>query len=191
MDEHAQSSLDPIHERSEDRDVPQVPGPQGGAKQLNAAVQNFINHHETSSPTLEKAHVTSSPTTQHHPPSSTRTPHTMMTRRRNSTASHVDIGHFDPEGVQELRRTMSRMSEQQLGDSLARRVSSHHTGVESVPHGQHRRGSDSGGSRGDTEPTLGGEPQEDAFDFQKTLKNYIRRYVHLSYVIAHILTGSL
>ena len=27
-----------------------------------------------------------------------------------ASASHVDLGHFDPEGVNELRRTMSRQS---------------------------------------------------------------------------------
>lgn len=68
--------------------VPELPlGPSILGSQVNAAIHN-ATHSPKHSPQIS----------HHHP-----------THLRNNS-SHVDVGFFDPEGVGELRRTMSRVS---------------------------------------------------------------------------------
>lgn len=75
------------------------------------------------------------------------------------SARHVDIGHFDPSGVNELRRAMSRAS----GVSSGRRAD-----AQSVSRQPTRSDATS------DEGTL--TPGDGPFDFEKTLKTVMRRY---------------
>lgn len=59
-----------------------------------------------------EAHSAYSPNS---PRLSPRSPPQQIKRRKNSTASHVDVDFFDPSGVRHLNRTLSRMSSQQGG----------------------------------------------------------------------------
>ena len=81
---------------------------------------------------------------------------------------HVSLTHFDPSGVDELKRTMSRISE--------RRAASTHL----VPTGASHHSSD------DSDHTLA--PGEGPFDFEKALQQMVRRCVKIS---PHILVKSL
>lgn len=67
--------------------------------------------------------------------------------RQLSTSSHVDIGRFDPEGVEQLRRTLSRQSQEYNQRATVQSVSS------------------------DTTLALDNGP----FDFEKTLRHVIKR----------------
>lgn len=67
----------------------------------------------------------------------------------HSLSSRVDIGHFDPEGVLALKETLSRQSRDQVELSRAT-------------------------TRTATDTTLG---DANGFDFEKTLRNKILRYV--------------
>lgn len=46
----------------------------------------------------------------HSPEHSPQLSHHRPAQLRNNSGSHVDVGFFDPEGVGELRRTLSRVS---------------------------------------------------------------------------------
>lgn len=86
------------------------------------------------------------------PPVSPNVPHKRPGRaRRGSVASHVDVDFFDPEGARQLERTMSRMSSR------------------SRPVGQHREESL------ESDRTL--SAGEGPFDFEKTLRDILKRYV--------------
>ena len=81
--------------------------------------------------------------------------------RQQSSGSHVDIGHFDPEGVMQLRRTLSRQSEQQHPHS---------------PHIAHPPTKDEQGRSTrsvSTDTTLASDASP--FDFEKTLRHVIKR----------------
>lgn len=73
--------------------------------------------------------------------------------RRGSSASHVSVDHFDPQGVRELQRTLSMMSQQQEGKPPSHAESS---------------------SR-DSSATL--SPVEAPFDFEKALEDSTKRFV--------------
>ncbi|KAF7984655.1 hypothetical protein HWV62_12906 [Athelia sp. TMB] len=76
--------------------------------------------------------------------------------RRGSSVSRVDIGFFDPQGVDDLRRTMSRRSESAAEHGL--------------PPSVGRKASQPPSSAG-SERTLAQEP----FDFEKTLRDVVKR----------------
>lgn len=80
-------------------------------------------------------------------------PHNPLTRQQ-SAGSHVDIGLFDPEGVMQLRRTLSRQSQQQAHP--------HHIDTDA-----HSSGSVS------TDHTLASDSAP--FDFEKKLRDVIKR----------------
>ena len=80
-----------------------------------------------------------------YPPSRQRTP---------SFSSRVDLGHFDPIGVEQLQRTMSQLS-------VLRRQQS-----------EQLRG------RADSDMTL--HPGEGPFDLERALQHHMRRYVSVS-----------
>ena len=82
-------------------------------------------------------------------PSSDSDDSTTASLHKSKGTTHVDIGHFNPEGVDELRRTMSQVSRP---DSHARRSYA-------------------------SEDTL--KPGDGPFDFEKTLRRAIRKCVHL------------
>lgn len=73
-------------------------------------------------------------------------------RPRGSTVvSRVDIGYFDPTGVDELRRTMTRMSAQTVPATIAPSDKS--------------------------ELTLAFGPGDGPFDFEKTLRQVVKKCV--------------
>lgn len=76
-------------------------------------------------------------------------------------ATHVSLGHFDPSGVDELKRTMSLMSERRapLADATSR--PSH-----------------------DTDHTL--SPGDGPFDFEKSLQQIVRRCVATSQIYSEV-----
>ncbi|CDO77419.1 hypothetical protein BN946_scf184857.g26 [Trametes cinnabarina] len=134
--------------------VPELPtATQIAAAYGNAAVHNITHgsphsSHEERSPRLTSA----SPASAYGSP----------LRRTTSNASHVEIGHFDPEGVEQLRRTMSRLSQASNGDPLHRST----TRRGDAQNGQtHSEGSDL---------TLT-SPLEGPFDFEKALRNVFRK----------------
>ncbi|KAI0827349.1 pleiotropic drug resistance ABC transporter [Trametes gibbosa] len=85
--------------------------------------------------------------------------------RTTSAASHVDIGHFDPEGVAHLRRTLSRQSQ---SEAELKRNTTHHS-EKGAPRGSHA-------SSQSSELTLAGPLADGAgFDFEKMLRNVIKK----------------
>lgn len=65
-------------------------------------------------PTLRNVEDTQEEDSQPHREPSSPKPTSHRTRpRRESSVSHVDVSFFDPEGVQELRRTLTRRSVQE------------------------------------------------------------------------------
>ncbi|KZP27013.1 pleiotropic drug resistance ABC transporter [Athelia psychrophila] len=78
--------------------------------------------------------------------------------RRGSSVSHVDVGFFDPAGVDELRRTMSRNTEDGRKSADVRRSNT----SKRVPTA----------SSSVSEATLA---QEGPFNFEKTLKDFVKR----------------
>ena len=81
-----------------------------------------------------------------------------------SGSSHVDIGFLDPEGVEQLRRTLSRQSENQSHSALHAE--------------QSKAGERQSTHSGSTDVTLAG-PNDGPFDFEKTLRNVIKKCVFL------------
>ena len=81
-------------------------------------------------------------------------------RRTVSSTSRVDIGHFDPEGVEQLRRTMTMQS--QSNADLARCT---------TRHGDQR----SSQSRSSEATLTLAHPIEGPFDFEKALRNVFKR----------------
>ena len=82
--------------------------------------------------------------------------------RRHSSSSYVSIDHFDPEGVAQLRRSLSRQS-QNRPESLEEEHPSHRLSV--------KRSSNSVA----TDVTL--TSPDGPFDFEKTLRTAIRKCV--------------
>ncbi|OSD01072.1 pleiotropic drug resistance ABC transporter [Trametes coccinea BRFM310] len=83
-------------------------------------------------------------------------------RRTTSSASHVDIGHFDPQGVEQLRRTMTAQSQMSNADALRRC---------NTRHGESRSAQTHSGA---SDLTLAGQ-MEGPFDFEKALRNAFRK----------------
>lgn len=109
----------------------------------------------------------SRPTTSHEPVDNVSSPPQVSPvvahrtyKRRGSTASHVDVGFFDPEGVQALERTISRMTSNH-GDADTQDAASYKKFEEK--------------SSSDSSVTLG----ESRFDFEKTLREVAQRWVSL------------
>ena len=135
--------LDPSQLEAEGHDrVPELPT----ATDIAAAHHNHAHPH--------------SPSDEHHP----EFPHSESfgapLARQPSASSHVSIDHFDPEGVAQLRRTLSRQSE-----------------IEHAAHIDTKAQGDSGRSARSisTEVTLASP--DAPFDFEKTLRNVIKKCV--------------
>jgi ATP-binding cassette, subfamily G (WHITE), member 2, SNQ2 len=80
--------------------------------------------------------------------------------RRSSSVSRVDIGHFDPIGVDELRRTMSRMS----------------ANIEGEDDKEAKKGIF---VRSQLTLPVGDGP----FDFEKCLREVVKKYVSHNYLM--------
>ncbi|KAI0035475.1 ABC-2 type transporter-domain-containing protein [Vararia minispora EC-137] len=85
------------------------------------------------------------------------------TRRRNSSVSHVELDHFDPSGMAELRRTLTGPQ------SIISNASIHAARPEAS--GAHERQA----SVHVSEETLFGPPVDGNFDLEKTLKSAFRK----------------
>lgn len=98
--------------------------------------------------------------------------------RAGSSTSHVDLGHFDPHGVEQLRTTMSRTS------NLSGAGQHHHADAE--------KGNTRESSSGVSEHTLiDMMPSADGpFDFEKTLRAVLRKCVLCFCVAQLVLTTS-
>jgi ATP-binding cassette subfamily G (WHITE) protein 2 (SNQ2) len=92
------TSLADIREEDNIAVIPTLPGPAAAANRASITFDNSRHHEESD------VHPIS------HPPSP------VIPRHRARRASSVDIGHFDPEGVEELRRTLSRLSANRQND---------------------------------------------------------------------------
>ncbi|OJT05939.1 Brefeldin A resistance protein [Trametes pubescens] len=86
--------------------------------------------------------------------------------RTHSAASHVDIGHFDPQGVEQLRRTLSRQSQAHAEE--LRRTRTNRT----IDEKKARAPSPSASS---DESTLAGPIDGAGFDFEKALRGVIKK----------------
>ncbi|PIL29236.1 ATP-binding cassette transporter [Ganoderma sinense ZZ0214-1] len=123
--------------------VPELPTPSDiAASHGNSAHHNLVHPHSPSTdvdPASERHHV---PLT-----------------RQLSSGSHVDIGHFDPQGVAQLRRSLSRQS---------------HNGTE-LPFDLDplREGQRQSANSISTEVTLASP--DAPFDFGKTLRNVVKQ----------------
>lgn len=89
--------------------------------------------------------------------------------RTHSAASHVDIGRFDPQGVEQLRRTLSRQSQAHAEE--LRRTRTNRTVDEKKSA---RAPSPSPSS---DESTLAGPIDGAGFDFEKALRGVIKKCV--------------
>ncbi|KAI0943006.1 hypothetical protein AcW1_002753 [Taiwanofungus camphoratus] len=117
--------------------VPDLPlGPSVAAAYGNAAVHNAL-HRTTSAPR-----------------------DTSPIRRTTSRASHVDVGHFDPSGVSDLRRTLSQMTAERKRVSTDRRS-----------EGGKHKSAEYSDATSEITLALGDGP----FDFEKTLRNLIKK----------------
>lgn len=126
--------------REEDNlNIPTLPGPSGAINQANAVVQN-VNFDEPM-------------------PASEAPPSPVIIRqrpRRASSVSRVDVGYFDPSGVDELRRTMSRMSAGAQSEKVKRTKTEQSIGS-------------------DTTLGIGGDGP---FDFEKTFRIIMKKCVY-------------
>lgn len=130
--------------------VPDLPlGPSVAAAYGNAAVHNAL-HRTTSAPR-----------------------DTSPIRRTTSRASHVDVGHFDPSGVSDLRRTLSQMTAERKRVSTDRRS-----------EGGKHKSAEYSDATSEITLALGDGP----FDFEKTLRNLIKKSVNcpLPMLFVHI-----
>jgi hypothetical protein len=135
----------------EARDVPQLPGVQPAAEGVREVVQEVVGSHSSHSERDEDTRPPKHSSIMAGPSQEARyRPH--PTR----SASHVDINHFDPEGMDALKRTMSRASQAAQGRSES-----------PVPPLPTRVKSD----RSDMTLT----PADGPFDFEKTLRTVIQR----------------
>jgi ATP-binding cassette, subfamily G (WHITE), member 2, SNQ2 len=130
----------------------------------NAAVQDPTGLNPVNSP-------------QGSPALSPRTPGFRANRgRRGSTASHVSVDYFDPDGVKELRRTLTRMTtdgpeiiEENLPPPPPER--------EPSPQTSSVRSNESEAS----ESTLAA--RDGTFDFAKTLRDIVKKCAFLANII--------
>ena len=132
--------MDPaqLHDVRDGDHLPEVPlGTSTAAAYANAAV-HYVDSHDDS-----HNHVPRSPN-----------PNDAEDAARQR---HVSLDHFDPSGVDELKRTMSRISER------------HAPSAHLVPTGASHHSSD------DSDHTLA--PGDGPFDFEKALQQTVRRCV--------------
>ena len=124
--------------------VPELPTPSDiAASYSNPAYHNLPHPH---SPSIDV-----DPSSERH--------HVPLTRQLSS-GSHVDIGHFDPEGVAQLRRSLSRQSQH---------------GTNPLPFDLSPLGGEERHSANSisTEVTLASP--DAPFDFGKTLRNVVKK----------------
>jgi ATP-binding cassette subfamily G (WHITE) protein 2 (SNQ2) len=123
-----------------------------GSVSRAASHPTLFNIDSPSSQNAEEDHHASNVQGNHlghpdHSPPPPVTPKLGNTRARSgSSVSRVDVEFFDPEGVQALRRTMTKEANDRDRPSVASSSSDH---------------------------TLTDEP----FDFEKTVRHFVRRYV--------------
>ncbi|KAI0356868.1 pleiotropic drug resistance ABC transporter [Trametes cingulata] len=141
--------------------VPELPSAtQIAAAYGNAAVHNAAHSSSNSSQSTPEQQPPRSP-------SIGEATYGSPLHRTTSSASHVDIGHFDPQGVEQLRRTMSMQSQSQSHAELPHSISRHGHGHADKPRSAHSRSQES-------DLTLTG-PLDGPFDFEKALRNVIKK----------------
>jgi ATP-binding cassette subfamily G (WHITE) protein 2 (SNQ2) len=131
----------PLQNIREEVTTAAVPAPETPINEANVAFHNLAHDEEYNSPS-------SSPSI---PP-----PSPIFSRQRPrgaSSVSRVDIGHFDPTGVDELRQTMSRMSENTPGGDTKKAKSLQSDTTFGVPVG------------------------DGPFDFEKFIGNVVQKYI--------------
>lgn len=120
---------------------------------------------QPSDPTLNNVSTTAHPEHEHQHHSSPHPPHShpngLGRSRRLSTASRVSVDFFDPEGVSELKRTLTQ-------DRMSMKA-----GLDAEKSKDPERGSMQSDSS--TLPV----DSEGAFDLEKMIRTIIRRYVGL------------
>lgn len=152
-------SGDPFPETASDRSrdvVPELPSSDAMAAAASGTAfhDNHHHHHLTDHNPTDISHEPESST-----PHGIRPPH--HHRRRDSSASRVAVDYFDPEGVLELRRTLTQQS------ATARSI--HRTLTAQRQHPQ------SSGSSVST--AVGDSDASEKFDLEKILREMVKRYV--------------
>ena len=87
-------------------------------------------------------------------------------KRRGSSASHVAVDHFDPEGVNELRRTLTQQS-----GALSI------TSVGVLPAHEQPTGMPRSAGESTVVSEFGGGEESEKFDFEQILKDSVRLWV--------------
>jgi hypothetical protein len=101
-------------------------------------------------------------------------------RRRASSASHVSVDFFDPDGVQDLRRTLNRMPTSEVPVTIEEGLSEQPVTVQS-PRLSSVGFQDSEAS----EDTLAA--QDASFDFGKTIREVVEKSVFFSSFFSHMM----
>ena len=145
--------------QGEERDeVPELPlGPSIAGAYANAALHNHTHHQHSSSAESQYSQSQSpgtSPVLPHSPGPQMHSPPTHHASPHAGSHSNVDLTMFDPEGMNRLGRTLSRMSQEQHVGEMARKVP--------------------GGSRS-VASSSNETAVDDAFDLEKTLKDLIQK----------------
>lgn len=150
-------------ERSRDV-VPELPT--SDAMAAAATGEAFHRHHSTQNNSVDGAREDGVNNEQASPSAFNARAHHRHHRRRDSSASRVAIDHFDPEGVLELKRTLTHQS------ATAR--STHRT---SIGHRHQKpKAHNSSGSSFDTAVGDAAESPE-KFDLEKLLRDMVKRCV--------------
>lgn len=154
-------SGDPSPETASDRSrdvVPELPSSNAMAAAASGTAfhDNYHHHHHTDHNATDITHEPE-PSTPH----GIRPPH--HHRRRDSSASRVAVDYFDPEGVLELRRTLTQHS------ATARSI---HRTLTAQREQQHPQSSGSSVST-----AVGDSDASEKFDLEKILREMVKRYV--------------
>lgn len=166
MDPHREREVENPTNREHDV-VPELPA--APAMAAAAVGDAFHSHAYSQSHSSQPDHQS--------PPHSPIDAHPIQQRpskRRGSNASHVAIDHFDPEGVNELKRTVTQQS------AAARSTRSLGQVHEEMPPPPKKHGSS---SRSTVESTVVSESGgSDKFDFEQHLKDVVRRCAYIPFI---------
>jgi ATP-binding cassette, subfamily G (WHITE), member 2, SNQ2 len=132
--DHSELSTPHEENNGNDPELPNAPKANAVGVHANEALHNVINHEPRSSP-----------------PPVYRDPHRA---RAQSSASRVGIDYFDPTGVQDLRRTLRRMSTSNTRGEVSQKPVSVHSPA--------------------SETTLSVE--DSPFDLEKTLRSIVKKW---------------